>query len=379
MLFWEDISVNGFKISVLLLTLITVITLVFGNYQWNKEQEKFRVSSASTDIESTLRKNTSTDVDGLINLPKYLYQTDGEPLRIYYQNLIQKSLRDNYYLKVEGNETDKSQMKDYIDIKPVKGKTPIKFGLYEDGELIASDQTEIIVNKQRTNLLKGMLIGDSTIITNGKGYVTQRISKSFGENIQLFGTMGDGNNKYEGRGGWRAEMYRTPEKYLNQDNPFYNPEIEDFDFEYYIENQGYEDLDFVILNFGINDVFNYKSSVELNNDLMKIMTNYNKLIESIKEYDNNIRIALNLTIPPSSKKDSFNNNPEINHTQERVKENNFIWVKKMIEYYSESEDIDLVPIYTVIDTKENYADAVHPNVEGYNQIADQVIAYLNSL
>lgn len=362
------------KSLIVFLLLVTLVVLYAGNLNWVNKVQK------ATAINKSIKKNIPTDdKDNLINLPRNIYNTVDMTTSIYPQNLVGEKLGASYYLKPNTDQYSSTSKDAFVFKSSQEGVTELKWELYDHNELVAIENINILTSKIRTTPIKGLVIGDSTIITNGSGYVTERIVENLGENVELVGSMGKGKNKFEGRGGWSAATYRTDGIYLGNKNPFYNPNIKDFDFAYYMKNQEYNDLDFVIINLGINDVFNYKSNIALENDLDKIITNFDHLITSIREYDSNIKIGLNLSIPPSNDQEMFTKEFGNNLSQSRVKENNFLWVQKLLDYYGGSEEVDLVPVFMVVDTVNNFESSAHPNQDGYNQIGDQITSYLNSI
>lgn len=100
---------------------------------------------------------------------------------------------------------------------------------------------------------------------------------------------------------------------------------------------------------------------------------------SIKAVDSNIKVVYNLPTPPTSDVDQFAvNYPNTKYTQWRVRLNNKLVVKRMIEEF-DNTDIDLLAINASLDTVNNIRDGVHPKNEGYAQIAQTLCAYLNSI
>lgn len=360
------------NIFMIFFTVFVVAFLFLANSIW---MDRVYVKGSNTDV---VVKPTG-DEENLINLPKRIYNTAGMNMLIYYQNLVGEKINDKFSLKLKYDNAS-AQQKDYIQIQNGEpGINTLSGELYNRGELSAVEDAEVITSEKRTSLTKGLVIGDSTVITNGNGYVTQRIIDNLGSNVELVGTMGRGSNRFEGRGGWSTATYRTDELYNNIRNPFYNPEKKDFDFKYYMDNQGFSDLNFVIINLGINDVIGYKSRQEMVNNVDNIIANYDHILKSIQSYDSNIKIAINLPIPPTDNEEMFVNEFGNSLSQSTVKENNFLFVKHLIDYYGKSQEIDLVPIFMVVDTKNNFESSAHPNANGYRQIGDQITSYLNSL
>lgn len=313
--------------------------------------------------------------DDVINLTDKIYGTVGLETNIYFRNLLKEKL-ENYNVRV--TSTIGKQMKDRFTVIPTEtGTYPITIDIFDKNELIATKTVNFIVNGMRTTPKKVMVLGDSTIFTKGYGYVTQRLLENLGTNVELIGTLGTDLNKHEGRGAWSAAMYRTNTLFQDLVNPFYNPTKKDFDFAYYMTNNGFTEIDVVILNLGIYDTFNFMSDEEINSNLYIVINNFNFLINNILAYNPNIKVAWNVTIPPNENQDVFGALYDTKQTQWRYKYNNFIWVKEGIKYFKDK--IDLIPIFATLDVVNNMEDALHPTEVGYRQIGDQITSYLNSL
>lgn len=119
------------------------------------------------------------------------------------------------------------------------------------------------LNLQDCSLL---CIGDSTV---DHDVMTAKIKSFFTENgktVTLLGTLGDGKgtgNNNEGRAGWTTSDYFTNKTYDGVVNPFYNPSSQTFDFAYYMRNHNYSSVDFVAIQLGINDLYNFDDTVTL--------------------------------------------------------------------------------------------------------------------
>lgn len=365
---------RNFLIFMAVLAMITGAIIYYGMATRAKELENLQA-----EYQEKIRQEIETDASNLINFPKHIYQTTGKTTNVYYQNFLNQEA-GNFQLKPAGNDaavqfTEETLLLDNAET----GEFDLKVELYNETDLVAKDSTTIQVNKMRTSPIKGLVLGDSTVNTKGKGYVTQRMADNLGKNLKLVGTMGKGTNKFEGRDGWTAAKYRTADKANKKANPFYNPAADDFDFSYYMSQIKERDLDVVIINLGINDALRFKSTSDMEKNLDELLSDYNHIIDSIEAYDPDIKIALNLPIPPNADAKVFAEEYDGAVSQEQVKENNFYLVQQLIETYGDSEKIDLIPIYLTIDTKHNFEDSVHPNKDGYNQIGDQITAYLNSV
>ena len=97
--------------------------------------------------------------------------------------------------------------------------------------------------------------------------------KSLGLNPTFIGTKSNNNKGYrygilddldvckgEGRGGWRLTDFacRTKKtdntRYVNNNFEMMNPETQEFDFNYYMQSQSFDGVDFVTIQLGTNDI-----------------------------------------------------------------------------------------------------------------------------
>ena len=235
---------------------------------------------------------------------------------------------------------------------------------------------------------KILLIGDSLTdadATSGE-LITMFANDAMG--IELIGTLGTAPNLNEGRAGWRAYTYAKCSQGsddtagLNYTNPFYNPSTQEFDFGYYMTQNGFSGVDYVFICLGTNDVAKADHSTD-----EEILSYYNIMINSIKAYNSNIKIGL--WLPPTRALYANCNRMQID-TSLRMN-------KLLIDTYSaqEANNIYIVPVYLNIDPYHDYTssavsvssrntsytmtvtnDPVHPSEIGYKKIADVIYSYI---
>lgn len=214
-----------------------------------------------------------------------------------------------------------------------------------------------------------LVIGDSTVAF---GTMTQYMLDYFNnkeKTLTLLGTLGSGTNRNEGRSGWSAKDYLTDRKYQGVTNPFYNPSTETFDFEYYMQNQGYTAPDFVVLQLGINDLYNYgASAIEPTWDAIKTM------IDSIFSYNDSIHILLNLPTAPNS--DRSQHSVFLPLYQNRIIRYNEYASIQAGEVYGATK---VRPTYChlILDPDTDIRDNVHPTNAGFEKMAKEVISQIN--
>lgn len=248
---------------------------------------------------------------------------------------------------------------------------------YSGGAGIGGERRVLAENLSDCSLLA---IGDSTV---DHDTMTAKLLSYFtekGHTITLLGTLGDGIdplNKNEGRAGWTTADYLANTTKNGYTNPFWNPTSEEFDFSYYMTQQGYTNVDFVIIQLGINDLYS-GSSVFPNVNIQTVWNNIKTMIDSIQTYNTNnnksAKVILNLPTTPNS-------DPSAHPTCEFLYRNNVIRynalaIKKAKELYSESK---VRPSYChlILDPATEIRDNVHPTAAGYQKMALEIINQIN--
>lgn len=322
--------------------------------------------------------NKGEEEDYFLTIPANIYSTKNKKLTIFNNNILKdpqtdKGLKLWYKANVGRNLETKYEYPEAVT------NSQMSIELYDNDRLLCKKTSNIIVSENRQTKITALLIGDSTVRTNGTGLVTQRVIDNLSDKIEFIGTMGSGVNKWEGRGGWSAETYRTNAAFEGVANPFYNPTKNDFDFSHYMETQSFTNVDVVGINLGINDMWGFTSENELKIGITKCINNFDYIINSILTFNSNIKVFIHLPIPPSSNQNMFGFNFGNAQVRWRYKNNNFELVRALIEKFSNKPRINLVPIHLGINESTNYVDHVHPNEEGYQVVGDTLTAYLNSL
>lgn len=236
---------------------------------------------------------------------------------------------------------------------------------------------------------KVLLIGDS--LTDHDIYPKKlyEIFQNDVMNITLLGTRGTSPYNEEGRSGWRAYTYCTKQYGSDEStaggffqglNSFYNPSTNKFDFNYYMSNQNYDSVDYVFINLGTNDVArgNHESENE-------IISYYTEMINSIKNFNSNIKIGI--WLPPAR---GIRNNVSNLISRDRALRMNEMLIKNFEN--KENENLFLIPVNVVLDPDNDYnytemelsenqsvsviTDSVHPKASGYYKIADVIYYWI---
>ena len=165
-----------------------------------------------------------------------------------------------------------------------------------------------------------------------------------------------------------------------------------------MSTKGYAGVDFVDIQFGINDIFPSQSDSASQAIITKTMLQYEGIIASIHAFDANIKIGILVTIPPSRSEDSFGVDLT-GMTRWRYKRNNQLFAKQLILQFSnrEGSQIYVVPFNCNLDTVNNMSqasskansrtdimvsranNAFHPLATGYYQMADTIYYWLKNM
>lgn len=254
-----------------------------------------------------------------------------------------------------------------------------------------------VTNPANLQPVSVLILGDST---TANGYVATDLHTYDGNEskVSTLGTCGTAPNNHEGRSGWTLNLYFTED----ENNPFYNPQTETFDAQYYFTNSGVSVPDIFIINLGINDMhYDSGNLYDAKATADAYIEKVNAVIESLRLVSATMKIAVCMTIPPNVDPYGFGaaGTNIIGYDQYRIA--NLVLCEKLIDEYDyrESENLYLLPINSVLDTKYNMpsetgypnsrsntqiivpntAGNVHPNEGGYYQIADEMYAFICSL
>lgn len=319
-----------------------------------------------------------------INLPDKIYGVVGKQISVYFNNLLDVPVEE--YMVDVTCSVGMQEKRRWVATPTDAGTFPLTITLYKNYKLVKTKKIDFVVKAATvgSGTKNVIVIGDSTI---NQARPTQRLldlAATDPMKVALFGTRGTVPNNHEGRGGWTFAQYRTNSQYLGTANPFYNSSTTDFDFSYYMTNQGYAVPNYVILCLGINDTFGFTTDSSVEAAIDAIFVNADFIVNNIKAFNASIKIGLCLTIPPNENQDAFALSYKNDQTQWRYKRNNAIWVKRLIAKYGkrEAENIYLIPDNNNIDCLNGFdtvdGGGVHPNATGDNQRGDSFYYWLKS-
>ena len=221
-----------------------------------------------------------------------------------------------------------------------------------------------------------LAIGDSTI---DHDHITGKLLSYFtekGKTITLLGTLGKSTeplNKNEGRAGWTTADYMGNTTKNGYTNPFYNPSTEGFDFSYYMSQQGYTNVDFVVIQLGINDLYPSQPRMPAEPDYASIYANIKTMIDSILSFNSSVKIIVNLPMTPNSNP-SAHRIPEFLYRHYVIRYNEIALAGLMA--YNES-NVRVSYCHLLLDPATEISDNVHPTVAGYEKMALEIVNQIN--
>ena len=207
-----------------------------------------------------------------------------------------------------------------------------------------------------------------------------------GSRISSFGL------NHEGRAGWRAYTYTHLAASTGADgegraakNAFWNPAANAFDFRYYMDCQGYKNVDIVLIALGSNDF-----AKDNHTTVEEVAAAWQKIIDSIHAFNPNIKIVLWLCPMPCimlgvslAVKQTFDMHKIIldNYMNNQWGKNN-IWI---LPSYLALDPVYGFPYVAVSRNQYDPAitieptDTIHPSVSGYHQLANPIAAMIQYL
>lgn len=330
-----------------------------------------------------------------IVLPPTIYSVAGKEANVYFDNLISQDASD-YYWDVICSYGIQQQERWTSNLDATAATTTMTVSAYQKGEEspIAS-VTAAYVQKAAsagTGLnRKVLIIGDST--TAG-GVTTGELVNLFSTDamaITLLGTKGSGSNKHEGISGWTVSKF-----YTDPTSPFYFGGA--FNFSTYMSTNGYASVDWVLINLGINDVFNLTSDAAVDSTAATMISQLEAMILNIHVFNANVRVGIAVTTPPIATQDGFGTNYGCGQNRWRFKRNILRLARKLIDAFqgrgATASKVYIVPLLTCIDTLHNMVkvtvtansrtsdtvtrlnNGVHPDTAGYYQCADAYYFFL---
>lgn len=315
-----------------------------------------------------------------IALPSTLYGFVGYPICVYFQNVMDYSPNDVYVRKY-GAANKGKQYVDRWEYTPTEAETVHgSIRVFDHNYSMLKEHNIPVVVSATTakDRLKVLVIGDSTVQA---GHETQKmldLADADGYSLQLIGTLGNGRNLHEGRGGWTAQMYAGSASSSSFTNAFFNPDTENFDFAYYMAKHGYSGVDCVFLQLGINDVF-AAQPINIDGAVGVFVENMQFIVDSIHKYNSDIKVVINLIIPCGVDQDAFADYYNLSQTVWQCRKNTYDANISLLDAFAGMPNVYLSPLNAAIDSANNLPNDVHPSIDGYNQLGTQMYSYMRAI
>lgn len=241
-----------------------------------------------------------------------------------------------------------------------------------------------------------LIIGDS--LTHASTYPKElaRLLKASGTNVELMGThRPDGVAEgvaHEGYGGWtwaRFASHYEPNPdgtYRKRSSPFVFLDDQNkptLSVRRYFETHfsGHKP-DAIIVLLGINDCFgappNDLKAMDAHID--QTFLSADAVLASLRDAAPEARIGFCLTPPANARDEAFKANYGDRYTRKGWKAIQHRLVQRQLEYVAKKNDpkITMVPTELNVDPVDGYPDnnGVHPNTEGYHQMAQMMFAWM---
>ena len=246
------------------------------------------------------------------------------------------------------------------------------WSVYDERLAQIAQQSQRGMNRKADNLASCtvLVIGDSTVEQNE---MTQGMLDLFAERektLTLLGSRGTAPNLHEGRAGWSAYDYCSISSKGSTPNLFFNPTTNKFDFSYYMNNQGYTTPDFVVIQLGINDLYN-KTFMNSDSIINQTVGYVLEIIASIKAFNANQKILLNLPT-------AINEDQKKQYGMIALIRNMFVRYNGAIQL-AVVRDSNIICSYChlILDPENDISDDVHPTTAGYQKMAAEVVSQIN--
>ena len=307
------------------------------------------------------------------SIPQTVYATVNQDFKMYYKNVILREGSRLWLGNVSGITV--KHYADYMLVTPLESGTyNIPWKVYDEKfQVINNGTIKVIASEDRAKTSTILVIGDS-LVTQSQGFKSIReFYSESGGTATYIGTRGTEPNYHEGRAGWRAADYCTKASDSNYTNPFYNG---GFDFAHYMASQGYDGVDIVVIQLGINDIF----SMTHENFSATATANYiQQMVSSIVGYDSRIKVIVNLLSVPNGNGTAFTDTYGTRQIDFVNLANSIRMSAALRDKFEDSSFVTISPNNCVLDATADINDGVHPNASGYAKLGQTIYDTINGI
>lgn len=384
----EKVIRNAYRSIILILTAcciflgaVLVIHELAREYEVRKLEERL-------EAKGVIKNDAGLFSSVQVFLPENIYVAEGVTIELYNSQISSLGERISDYNVKWTCAVGKNMQRKFsvTGTKDLRGSYPLIFSVFDNnGAQVAKASTSLRIVPAMQDSFSVLTLGDSLSCDTA---TYERLNELTDGQIVYMGTRGVGGSLTEARRGFSAADYLSDTGYDLEEpeeevHPFYNPEAEGFDWEYYKETTGFTP-DMVELFLGTNG---------LGVDPSENGDNIVKIVRNIHKTDPDLPIYLVHTLYPASQDGigSWNNKgralygDRYKYEEDQKVFDLMVYLEDVLE---EEKCLYFVPAGICHDSANNFnmeetpvnphsdltmevpTDAVHPGRAGYRQIAD---------
>jgi hypothetical protein len=339
-----------------------------------------------------------------LTLPTMVYAVQGVPAEIYFANLVRSEDLTGLTFRVQSELGSANDRRWHFDPKRRHiGDHPLKIEVLDDnGQLMDSGETIVRVSRADAGQhlsIKILLVGDSLTQAHMYPYqLYQRLQQPGNPQFELLGSQAPAaypGVRHEGYAGWswrrfvRRYVYEAydPQYPQRGSSPFVTLRSGG---EKKLDIGPYQDLrllgarpDIIVVALGVNDCFETRADamVYIDRCIDEMVHEADTLIAAFKRQFPRVVIAVSLTQPANSRYGAFASTyGEKRSRAEYVLIRHRMVQRELEHFHRPKQGVVVFPIGLGLDTVKGFdaANALHPNILGYSQMADAVYAWLKA-
>lgn len=321
-----------------------------------------------------------------LTLPPHIYCNPYAEISLYYNNVIYNPHSIHYKFKIRrklGIDYSDKLTFDRQKLSPRHLSLKVRV-CDETDSIIARDKTTIhysFIEDIPADTTSILIMGNSL---TAAGYYPSKVRSYLLDSIhfpvKFLGTKLSNGGIHEGYGGKTWKWFSK-----HGDSPFVFRMAENdsvLNFKKYFNEVVYDEPDIVIIFLGINDCFgaDTTSVKTIDNTIDEMLGNATFFLNKLIDYKPDIKIGICLTPPANDRQEAFENNYGDKYTRSGWEKIQHRLVQRYIAFFNHNfqSNCSLIPVEINVDTYNGYPDnnGVHPNVDGYNQIASSIFSWV---
>ncbi len=337
-----------------------------------------------------------------LTLPPIAYGVVGAPIGVDFDNIVLTATPEAYRFVVDCpvGETEAGRW----TITPREsdlGEHPWQVSVWKDDEKVAEKAMRWRIHPANAGIRKDvtlLIIGDSlTHATIYPNDLARRLSAPGQPSWTMLGTHKPASAAngvaHEGYGGWTwdrfvrhyepnpdpaARKHSSPFVFLKDEQPQLDVA------RYFAEACAGKSPDSVIFLLGINDCFsaNPDDPLAMDEHIDRVFKSAETLLAAFRQVAPHADLGIGLTTPPNARQAAFEANYQDRYTRWGWKRIQHRLVERQLKQFGGREDerFFVIPTQLNLNPVTGYPEnnAVHPNTEGYQQIAASIHAWLTA-